>query len=438
MIRVRSLLLGLLCLSCGDSRTWIPPPPGAAEGSMVVSVEAVATPPAPTASAGASPVEIVIEGDIPDGARLVARVFRESLATLQIPAGDLPPAGDDVRSLEHERSFEFSLADAEPQREWIEFEVSPLLAPALDTSCPPLELISHGLDTTAPLSFAFALDGERAWVGAQDRSLFEVTETDVRRLEDVDPALPLDVAHNGPAGDIWLAGAEGQVFRAHAGSSSISGSLVLSDPSVGPIRWIGGGLIGEGRYEIFALTEDGLVLRIDGADGEVASAATELHRFDATFARRGGGMAWLGPGRAVVASEWSEELLFIEGGERSFERPPLAALTSVTSVAHSPIHGVLAGGSLGGVAQKTEEWRYLGDGGHRFLVHALFPDETGFFMFGSLGFAAFYDFRAERFCAPEKIGVGTIYAVAALDRHLVVVDVKHNPELRTYARLLAR
>lgn len=438
MTRARLAVLALhgAVFGCGRDQRFVESPPGAPEAAMILSVEGPAASLGPVASPVRGPVLLRRDDAWPDEARLVARVFDEDLAALGLERGELRVSSSGGRPLRHARSYELRLGDA-PESGWQERAVAPLAVPEVVDPCPPLEVRTQPLDTTSEIGFVLALDGTRAWVGTRDGRLWEVTPDTVVEREPFGEEVPRDVGHRGPRGDFWLAGAGGRLYQVGASTSSITGRLVVDDPSLGLLQWLAGGELEGGGYEVFAKSQEGIVIRVRGSASETAARVDVVHRFLVPRAGRGGGVAWLGPGRAAVGSEWSGELVLIEEDRVSFERPPLGENVGITAVSFRAPFRIVVGSSRGTVAALEDAWRSLGDSGISFLIHALVLDGESFFALGTLGYVSRYDPEGVRFCEAQKVGQSSTYAAAVLDDYVLLADTNPNAA-RTFARFIRR
>ncbi|MCC7386448.1 MAG: hypothetical protein IT384_31710 [Deltaproteobacteria bacterium] len=283
-------------------------------------------------------------------------------------------------------------------------------------------------ETTTAASFALALDDHRALVGLEDQTLFRIEKdgswenvTPPADLLPDDPDLPADakrlptwgVLRESPE-ILWLCGRGGLLWRVRidAGAHIVEIlerhqlAVTITTPIEPRItrrpqfRWIGGAA-GASGVEIFLLSVDGVLARFD-REGFV-----ELARFELGDTDWRGGLAYLGPGRAVAGFITSQDLIYVRDRDQLEPiRINQHQITGATGVGSVPGLGVIVSDTAGNLFRSMDgaSLQPFGRIANVFGVDSFLPYRQGFIAGGTGGFLQQWRADRERLC-PEQTGL---------------------------------
>jgi len=242
--------------------------------------------------------------------------------------------------------------------------------------CADFEARTIELPTLASTSFAERDISGDVLVGTSDE-YFRVGTSSVTRLRGA-PG-PLTSAFLDPTGTWWFGGVGGALWT---GSVSLAFHLTPAPalPHLDTIRWLDGG-VGPSGVELVALTRMGRVARF------VSGTWTILFEFEPPpSAAKRAGIAWTGPGSAVVAWPFEHDVLKIDGDDAVLE-PTAAPHHWPSTVGHVPGRGAVIGTSDGAVLDRSRgSWQVApGVGDLEVHLHEVFPFPNGYLVMGDFG-----------------------------------------------------
>ena len=361
--RVSLGLLGLIAAGCtpDEGPRWVGYPPLDGAQSVVFAIHGertVAFHAVDVARGGALRFDASPTEDAP--ALIEAFVYDVALSVLELQPGLLEavPAGERSRPLPQSASnWRIEVGALDDEAAWAtakrSAEADAFRIPAIQLrGCAMLDSRVVELPTQSLTSFAETDTNGDVLVGTFRAEIFRVDTSSITPLTGV----PGDVlsAYRDPQGTWWFGGRFGRLWTGSV-TDALHVSRVPSMPGADIMQWIDGG-IGPDGVEIVALTGEGRVGRY------VAGAWTMLHQFDEPIEPALiGGIAWTGPGAAVVAWPFIRDALVITGDDAVLE-PAAAAPHSLTAVGYVPGRGPILGTSEGLVLDRFHGSWKLADG----------------------------------------------------------------------------
>jgi hypothetical protein len=284
------------------------------------------------------------------------------------------------------------------------------------SSCPQFGVSTLELPNTAGCSatFGVSIDDERALVGTDRGSLFEVRMTGAKAITSISTTVAYAAGFRADDGRIWLAGPH----RAFAQLDLDHGFLPAPPhPSADGIAgmWLDGAS-GGGSFELYLLsntsTSTKTLERFDGASWSVIAQLPIGGPRTPGFSYYGG-VAWAGPEHAFAVAG-APSLVEYDHGSVSAHDPTLAHIAVpgdlfLTSMAYTPELGAMAGTDNGGLVAYLEQWSGLAIGTTRAMTAMKKVDGT--VAHGNAAGIVAYYFPSNDPCQPA---VDTSYEVRAL------------------------
>lgn len=339
--------------------------------------------------------------------RLTILDFEQPLAELGLTAGPLEHAPDGALLLDLGPTeisvLEVRDGEASP---WTSAPLSPALSERRvsrrEVGCVEFSAVRTRIDTPNIPSFVLSMNDEEAYAGDHGGRLF-VVRRDGSSREVTPPAswLPPGVIELPSAGAVrerddvvWLAGYS-QLLRVRIGPDLTPGEILEHHPIPieGRYRFVAGGPLPGGRFELFLRSVEGAFVHFDGTRFEL------LHQFRYDpMADWRGGVIWRGPGEGWAVSNLAEYVAIQRDGSLTLELPSdarNAGLTSIASIGGAVL--ISDGESL--IHRFTDRWEVLGASGSDVGADFIAPFAGGFLYGGRLG--TFGQWRDDRgFCPP--------------------------------------
>jgi hypothetical protein len=426
--------LSVLTAACAPSgRLFLATPPVASGTlSVVYAVEA----PGGGGIVGLIATAPTFDDDFPASFKLAANVrdavvsaqaFPLPLSALGLSEGAVAiaePGAPSHRLPKPAQIFVATLADRAIRGDWVsESELDPTLAalaiagagpPAPPPTCASWIARTPEVPTTGAYAFAAAVDADHAIYGTLSGELVLLTATASPSpgaptatvawakltpivLPPGTPAFRSAYVFPDSGGEIWLSSEDGH-GTGPLWTGRLSGATLLdlapTATSAGDLtlRWMDGSKGGSGR-QILGLSRTGVFAHSEGAGMQpIGHYGLSNPRSEC------GGVAWAGPGQALIGyGTWAVALEVF--GADTWTYGTTAPSGGLCSVAIVPGIGTLAGTSHGevyrrppaGSAHQNDVWTRIGDDDFLpYAIDSIVPFRDGFVQFGDLGWFAQY------------------------------------------------
>jgi hypothetical protein len=173
---------------------------------------------------------------------------------------------------------------------------------------------SVSLDTRADALIGIGIDPHDVFAGTRDGHFFNVTSTVAVRYAGLSTNTPYLGGYRGPAGDIWLAGDQGQIVHGHPDSGF---SAVDHTATRGGNDWvhIDGPDDATAPFELFVATDSGTLDRFDG-NAWHALVSREPTPTELDWAVS---VAWAAPGEVFAIGPSVTTIIHVRSGQLSDE-----------------------------------------------------------------------------------------------------------------------
>jgi hypothetical protein len=269
--------------------------------------------------------------------------------------------------------------------------------------CPTFTTRDSELPTMLHPSDAVLFDASSALVvmGGENRFL----QIDTSLVGEIGPPIAdaiITSAFRARGGEIWLGAADGRRFRGTFFPAPTFTELP-GGVSNTPIQRI---VVADDSLEAFSLADGGEVERWDG------TAWTLIGQLNGTT--RAGGLAWLGPGRAIAVSQVDARVLRYEDAT-TYETPSDAGYGAVAAIGDAVVIGGVEGAIF---IDRGEGFVSLGVA-FPGQVHALAPYQDGFIAGGAEGAGTTHR-DATGFCTEQFTSSAIRYLIPIGDELLMV------------------
>ncbi len=333
---------------------------------------------------------MIPEDEVGGSVRILALLYRESLAEMGFGVGPVPmsESSPSPRSSTLAPPEEAFLAVVDRDGDVGAWSRTVILPETLDAyriersgACTGWVVETYALDTHRHPWTAVALDEQSALI-VIGSEYFQVSRDGSTKIGPLVPGLSVTASFRRSADELWLTGAGGRLFR----SVGTQFEEVPPSPVGETPGWIHGSPSNQ-ELEIYTLTTD-TIASFDGSTwsthpgGKMSSSL--------------GSLLWTAPREVIALQSTQTTVRRIKAGVETFERvgDGTAGLVASASV---PGLGVIVGDVLGVLSRYFDgRWEPFGKPG-AWIIRALCPAGGGFIAGGSFGWLAVYD-REKGFC----------------------------------------